>query len=648
MTVWPFDSVLVANRGEIAVRIIRTLNALGLRSIAVFSDADADAPHVRHADQAMRIGPAPVGKSYLCIDSILAAAKASGAGAIHPGYGFLSENSAFCQACIDAGLVFVGPGPEAIRVMGDKRLAKERMQAAGVPCIPGYLSAMQHATGFVAAAREVGYPVMVKAAAGGGGRGMRRVDDEAALLRALESARSEALNAFGDGTLYLERALPGARHVEVQILADRHGRTLHLGERDCSVQRRHQKIVEEAPSPAVTPELRERMTRDAICAAQAIGYQNAGTIEFLLDGDGRYYFLEMNTRLQVEHPVTECVTGLDLVEWQVRIAAGEPLALEQSQLSIRGHAIEVRLYAEDPEHGFLPQTGQVALWEPAWREGVRIDSGIATGQAVSPHYDPMLAKLVAHGRDREEARRRLAAAVEHSVLLGVPTNKDYLSRILRHPEFVSAAATTEFVARLEAQGAAAEPPALRAVAALLHCWPDRMDLRAWRDAGPGSWTVRLGTAPIRVERQADGAAIVSDGRSAQPLVPLSRDANTLTLMVGAERHVVRFVRQPRGVEIAGFGRTARFEETPPPAVREATQVRGGRLVAPMPGRIVRIHSRVGDLLSPRDCVLVVEAMKMEHEVVAGVAGCLASLAVAMGEQVQARQLLGTVTPAAAQ
>jgi geranyl-CoA carboxylase alpha subunit len=643
MKPWPFDSVLIANRGEIALRIMRTVHALGLRSIAVFSDADADAPHVRAADRAIRIGPAPVGSSYLDISAIIAAARTTRAGAVHPGYGFLSENAAFCQACVDAGLVFVGPGPEAIRVMGDKRLAKERMQAAGVPCIPGYLSATQDAVEFVKAARNVGYPVMIKAAAGGGGRGMRLVSDEASLVAAFDSARSEASNAFGDGTLYLEKALHGARHVEVQVIADQHGNVLHLGERDCSVQRRHQKIVEEAPSPAVTPQLREAMTHDAITAAKAVGYENAGTIEFLLDANGRYYFLEMNTRLQVEHPVTELVTGLDIVEWQLRIASGEQLPLAQPQVPFEGHAIEVRLYAEDPEQGFLPQTGEVAVWRAAQGEGVRIDAGIAQGQAVTPYYDPLLAKIVVHGRDREEARRRLAAAIERTVILGVPTNKDYLARILRHPEFAAATATTDFVARLEAEPARERPAALAIAAALLTCWPARMTLSEWRQGGAGQWTVRFGGEPMRVERQANGSAKVRTGERTSTVEPLSIDAHEITMTIDGERHVFHFLRQARGIEIAGLGRNARFDEVLPEKLRGAHRSGGGRLTAPMSGRIVRINSNVGDVVSATDCVLVLEAMKMEHEIIAGVAGSLSSLDVALGTQVQARQVLATVT-----
>ena len=644
MNTWPFDSVLVANRGEIALRILRSVHALGLRSVAVFSDADIDAPHVRAADQAVRIGPAPVGSSYLDVQAILYAARLSGAGAVHPGYGFLSENAAFCKACTDVGLVFIGPGAEAIRVMGDKRLAKERMQSAGVPCIPGYLGSAQDVDAFIAAAKAVGYPVMIKAAAGGGGRGMRLIAQESALAAGLESAGSEARNAFGDGTLYLEKALHGARHVEVQVIADRQGNTLHLGERDCSVQRRHQKIVEEAPSPAVNADLRARMTADAVTAARAIGYENAGTVEFLLAADGSYYFLEMNTRLQVEHPVTEMVTGLDLVELQLRVAAGERLPLTQSQVRLNGHAIEVRLYAEDPARGFLPQTGQVACWRPAQGEGVRTDAGIAQGQAVTPYYDPMLAKIIAFGKDREEARRRLAAAVERTVILGVPTNKDYLARILRHAAFAAGSATTDFVAQLEAEPPQAEPKSLRAVAALLFCWPDGMTVKTWRDAGEGQWLVPLGGEPVRVNRDRAGNASIRLHERTVSLRPLFIDSAQVTVAIDSLVQKFQFHRNERGIEVAGPGATRRYSELLPDTLRSARSGGDGRLFAPISGRIVRINAALGAVLAASDCVLVVEAMKMEHEIVAGVAGTLASISAHLGAQVQARQLLATMTP----
>lgn len=643
MTRWPFESILIANRGEIALRIMRSVHALGLKSVAIFSDADVDAPHVRAADRAVRVGPALAAKSYLDAGAIIAAARAVGAGAVHPGYGFLSENAAFAAACVASGLIFVGPGAEAIRVMGDKRLAKERMRSAGVPCIPGYLGQAQDVQAFITVAREIGFPVMVKAAAGGGGRGMRLVTEEGALAAALTSAASEAKNAFGDGTLYLEKALSGARHVEVQIIADSHGNTLHLGERDCSIQRRHQKIVEESPSPAVSADLRARMTADAVAAAGAIGYENAGTVEFLLDADGRYYFLEMNTRLQVEHPVTELVTGLDLVELQLRVAAGERLPLQQADVRLAGHAIEVRLYAEDPSRDFLPQTGRIACWRPAEGDGVRTDAGIAVGQEISSHYDPMLAKIIAHGQDREEARRRLAAAVERTLLLGVPTNKDYLARILRHAAFAAGTATTDFIAGMEAEPAPEEPETLRAAAALLFCWPEAMSVRDWRRAGEGQWLVRLGGDPVRVARDRAGAATVHLGRRAVSLAPLSMADGELVLMANSVIERFQFHRDGDGLEVAGMGATRRFAEVVSETLSGSKRSDDGRLTAPISGRVVRIGATVGESLAANTCVVVIEAMKMEYEIRTSVAGIFASIHIELGAQVDARQLLAIVT-----
>src|SRR5215470_12104765 len=403
-----FSKVLVANRGEIAWRVMRTAKAMGYRTVAVYSDADKDAPHVAFADEAARIGPPPVGESYLSIARILEAAKTSGADAVHPGYGFLSENEAFAAACDKAGLTFIGPPAAAIAAMGNKAAAKRRMIEAGVPCVPGYQGADQSDGILEKEARKIGLPVMVKAAAGGGGRGMRLVESAGDLAEAIRTARAEAESAFGSGELILEKAVVDTRHVEIQVFADNHGNVIHLGERDCSVQRRHQKVIEEAPSPAVDAGLRQRMGAAAVAAATAIGYRGAGTVEFLLASDGAFYFLEMNTRLQVEHPVTEAITGLDLVEWQLKVAAGEKLPLTQEQVAFSGHAIEVRLYAEDAYAGFLPQTGCMDVWRPASGPGVRIDHGMKDGLQISPFYDPMLAKVIAHGRTREQARERLA------------------------------------------------------------------------------------------------------------------------------------------------------------------------------------------------------------------------------------------------
>ncbi|MCA8924351.1 MAG: ATP-grasp domain-containing protein, partial [Planctomycetes bacterium] len=444
----PFRKLLIANRGEIAARVLKSAQALGYPCVAVYSDADRDAPYVRQAEEAVRIGPPAVGESYLDAQAILVAANATGADAVHPGYGFLSERAEFAQACAWAGVTFVGPPPEAIELMGDKARAKARMLEAGVPCVPGYQGEAQDAASFREAAAAIGYPLLVKAAAGGGGRGMRRVEGPDGLEAALAGARSEATNAFGDGRLLLEKLVERARHVEVQVLADGHGRVLHLGERECSAQRRYQKVIEECPSPVVDPELRARMGAAAVAAAEAIGYVGAGTVEFLLAEDGAFYFLEMNTRLQVEHPVTELVYGVDLVELQLRVAAGEALGLTQAELVPRGHALEARLYAEDPAEGFLPQAGELLAWRPPAGAGVRCDHALNPRDRVSPHYDPMLAKLIAVGATREEARRRLRRALEETVALGVATNQGYLARLLESEPFRAADVRTDTLAQL--------------------------------------------------------------------------------------------------------------------------------------------------------------------------------------------------------
>ncbi|HRG97570.1 MAG TPA: acetyl-CoA carboxylase biotin carboxylase subunit, partial [Polyangiaceae bacterium] len=468
------SKVLVANRGEIAARVIRTCRRLGVRTVAVYSDADRGAPHVLAADEAVHIGPSPARESYLVAEKLLAAARATVADAVHPGYGFLSENEEFSRACAEAGILFVGPRPEAVRLMGNKRQAKLRMLAAGVPCIPGYEGEDQSDEALAREALRIGLPVMVKAAAGGGGRGMRLVTAPEALAEAIRSARSEAENAFGSGELILEKAVVSARHVEIQVFADAHGNVVHLGERDCSVQRRHQKIVEECPSPAVSPALRQAMGEVAVAAARAIDYLGAGTIEFLLAPTGEFYFMEMNTRLQVEHPVTELVTGTDLVAWQLAVAAGEPLPLSQAAIDWRGHAIEVRLCAEDPAREFMPQTGRIVALELPEGEGVRVDHGLAQGREVSPFYDSMVGKLIAHGATREDARRRLVAALERLALLGVVTNKELLLHVLRHPAFASGEYDTGFVpahlpsATLAGLGAPTDRQLAVAAAALFH------------------------------------------------------------------------------------------------------------------------------------------------------------------------------------
>jgi 3-methylcrotonyl-CoA carboxylase alpha subunit len=440
--------LLVANRGEIALRIIRACRAMGIETVAVYSDADAAAPHVRAADIAVRIGPAPAAESYLKIAAVIDAARVSGANAVHPGYGFLSERAAFAEACAAAGLIFVGPPPAAIERMGSKIGARALMERAGVPVVPGRTPGDQTDAGIAAAASEIGFPVLIKASAGGGGKGMRSVRDAGELAEAIAAARREALAAFGDGTLYVERLIERPRHVEIQVFADDHGQAVHLFERECSIQRRHQKIVEESPSPALTAAVRARMGGAAVAAALAAGYRNAGTIEFLLEGDGdaaTFYFLEMNTRLQVEHPVTELVTGTDLVHAQLAVAMGRPLPWRQTDLEQRGHAIECRVYAEDPAGGFLPQAGLLRLYREPAGPGIRIDSGVEEGAAVPVHYDPMLAKLIAHGESRGMAIDRAVAALRAFPILGVRTNIPFLIKVLGHPAFRAARLHTGFV-----------------------------------------------------------------------------------------------------------------------------------------------------------------------------------------------------------
>src|SRR5436190_14612238 len=440
-----FFRVLIANRGEIALRIMRTARRLGYGVVAVYSDADRDALHVREADSAVRIGEALPAQSYLRIDAIIAAAKASGAGAVHPGYGFLAENEDFALACRDAGLVFIGPSPEAIRLMGNKAGAKDIMREAGVPCVPGYQGADQSDAVMLAEAKKIGFPVMIKAVAGGGGRGMRLVTDAAAFPNALRSARSEAQGAFGDPTMILESAIVDPRHIEIQVFGDRYRNAVHLGERDCSVQRRHQKLIEEAPSPAVSPKLRAQMGAVAVSAVKSIGYEGAGTLEFLLDSSGEFYFMEMNTRLQVEHPVTEAITGLDLVELQLRVASGEPLGLVQEDIKFSGHAIEVRLCSEDAGHDFMPQSGTMALWQMP--DGVRVEDALQSGSEIPPFYDSMIAKIICQGATRDEARGKLICALEQTTAFGVITNQSFLISCLRHPAFAAGKATTAFIGK---------------------------------------------------------------------------------------------------------------------------------------------------------------------------------------------------------
>ncbi|EJM92915.1 acetyl/propionyl-CoA carboxylase, alpha subunit [Pseudomonas sp. GM74] len=643
--------ILIANRGEIACRIQRTAQALGYRTVAVFSDADTDALHVRMADEAVKLGPAPVQQSYLNIPAILDAARRTGADAIHPGYGFLSENAGFALACRDAGITFIGPSPEAIELMGSKRLSKIAMIEAGVPCINGYQGAGQDDATLSREAERIGYPLMIKASAGGGGRGMRLVHDASDLLEQIRTARSEALNGFGSGELILEQALVEPRHVEIQLFGDRHGNLIYLGERDCSVQRRHQKVIEEAPCPVMTAELRQAMGEAALKAGRAVKYVGAGTVEFLLDARGQFYFLEMNTRLQVEHPVTELITGLDLVAWQLNIAEGQPLPLRQDQVQLTGHAMEVRLYAEDPAQGFLPQTGRVVAWEPALQDGVRIDHGLIEGQLISPFYDPMLGKLIAHGATREEARRKLLRAVQDSVLLGLQSNQRLLASLLEHPQFASGDFSTGFIPQHFADHPCMhrEPPGahhLAIAAALFYqaaAQAHPAPLAGWRNNASVPLHYRIGLEdqdwpvalqaipgePLRIQvagRSLELKIIHSDGRRA-----------TLEIEGVRQRHAYRL----EAGRLWLFTRpgSLQFVDRTQAQVTGQASVSSGTLKAPMDGAIVDVLVNEGSQVTKGQLLVVLEAMKMEHPLKSGVDGVLKRLQVKVGDQVKNRQIL---------
>jgi geranyl-CoA carboxylase alpha subunit len=619
--------LLVANRGEIACRILRTARHLGFRTVAVFSDADAQAPHVRLADAALRIGPAPAAQSYLDIQALLKAAQLGQADAVHPGYGFLSERADFAQACTDAGLVFVGPPAAAIRAMGDKIGAKRRMLAAGVPCVPGFHEDDASDERLIAQAQALGVPLLVKAAAGGGGRGIRRVDGLAELPAALLSARREAQAAFGDGRLLLERLVEDARHIEVQVFADAHGEVVHLGERDCTAQRRRQKVLEEAPSPAIDEALRERLCTSAIAAAKAVGYCGAGTVEFVVDRQGRHHFLEMNTRLQVEHPVTECLTGIDLVEWQLRVADGEPLPLRQHEVRMQGHAIEARLVVEDPYDGWKPQAGPVLGWRPE-DAGLRVDHGLRAGDRITPHYDAMVAKFVAHGRTRADATRRLARALEDAVLFGPPTNGRFLRDLLRHPAFASGDLTTTRIDEWAACGEAIlqrpDPPD----------WAWRVAAAAW--AGPdarrppgldaydlvlccqqASRTQRMPLPDTTVVAWDDGWLSCRDG-------PLTRRLPAL--------------KTPDAVHLAIDGACFVFSE-PSPHPRRATATDPARACSPLAGAVAQVLVAPGDAVRTGQPLASVEAMKMETWVHAGADGRVLAVHAQPGAAVAAGTLL---------
>ena len=649
-----FNTLLIANRGEIACRIMTTATALGLRTVAIYSSADADSRHVQLADQAICIGPAPAAQSYLNIDAILDAAKRSGAEAIHPGYGFLSENAEFAERCRASGLIFVGPSPEAIRLMGSKRLSKLAMLDAGVPCIPGYQGGAQDDETLISEAMKIGFPLMIKASAGGGGRGMRLVDDPAELADQLNSARAEAQGAFGSAELILEKALIRPRHVEIQIFGDKHGNIVHLGERDCSIQRRHQKVIEESPCPVMTSALRADMGEAAIKAAATVNYAGAGTVEFMLDSEGHFYFLEMNTRLQVEHPVTEMVTGLDLVAWQLDVAYGLPLPLRQDQIELQGHAIEVRLYAEDSRQNFMPQTGRIMHWQPLQTEGVRIDHGLREGQLITPFYDPMLAKVIAYGANREQARTRLIRALSESVLLGVNANQRFLLNLLAHPEFIAGNTSTAFISEhfsadssLSTQPLA--PADLALAAALLYqssaqrCSP-LPEMHGWSNNTP---------IPVRLMLAHNNAIHTIE-------VIASQDSRYLSMYIGSHSLHIRLlekhgsscvieldgIRQRRVCLLTGstvwlYGKDGNVQLTDvshqPTAA--ATNNLSNQVLAPMDGAVTEIMAGAGSPVHKGQVLVRMEAMKMEHVLRAPRDGVVSLLCIAEGQQVRNRQIL---------
>jgi 3-methylcrotonyl-CoA carboxylase alpha subunit len=634
-----FGSLLIANRGEIACRIMRTASTLGVRTIAVYSDADAHAQHVRLADHAVRIGAAPASESYLDIGAVLDAAAVSGADAIHPGYGFLSENADFAAACEERGIIFIGPSADAIRAMGSKIEAKRLVAAAGTPVVPGYQGDDQDDERLTREAPSVGYPLLIKASAGGGGKGMRLVTAADEFAAALAGARREAQAAFGDDRMLLERYLQAPKHLEVQILADQTGHTLHLFERDCSVQRRHQKVVEEAPGPSVSDELRAQLGVAAIQAATSIGYVGAGTVEFIAEADD-FYFMEMNTRLQVEHPVTEAITGLDLVEWQLRIAAGETLDLAQADVPRQGHAIEVRLYAENPRNRFLPSTGTLA--HLAFPSGVRVDSGVIQGDVVSVHYDPMLAKVIAHGPDRASAIARLDAALAHTEVAGVEHNVAYLRRVMAHPVFRSGEYTTG-LAEQYADELVREPGPAFAICALIAHQRIRAVPETW-GRGDG---FRLNQAPgykLRLRRAKqtlalclgiDSALVDDVSFSVSDITCEAAGADCkISCQIDGERTNARVVQTDSHLFVMSAGDTQRFTLTEDDAGGFASKAGSpGRVISPMPGQVISLSAGLGDRVNAGDVLLVIEAMKMEHTISAPRSGVVTEINCAVGGRV---------------
>ena len=651
------QKILVANRGEIARRIMRTCRKLGISTVAVYSDADADMPFVAEADEAVLLGPAPSTESYLRIDKILEAAALTNSDAIHPGYGFLAENAAFAEACADADVIFIGPTPDAIRAMGSKREAKALVGGAGVPVIPGYDGASQDPKDLAKEAMRIGFPVLLKASAGGGGKGMKLVREEAELSDAIASAAREGLSSFGDGTLLVEKYIEDPRHVEIQILGDSHGNLIHLNERECSIQRRHQKIIEETPSPALDASLRSAMGDAAVLCGKTIGYQNAGTVEFILAPDRSFYFLEVNTRLQVEHPVTECVTGLDLVEEQIWVAQGEALRLSQERVRFEGAAVEVRLYAEDPAAGFLPQSGKVVDWDLPPAEGLRVDSGVETGTEVGIHYDPMLAKIITSAANRALALQRMRRALRSLSVQGVTTNREFLLRVLDHPAFIAGDIDTHFIDRhLQDQlgdGASGADEQRAAIAATLADQQQRDLERLLVPDVPSGWRnnyhtpqlveYEVGDREVRVEYHHVGGdrfrVWTADGEREVRVV--SWEQPHLTLEEGAHRWRARisvdgdrtYVHTPQFS--MGLARKPRFPD-------KSKEIPAGGCIAPMPGKVIELRVAEGDAVQAGQVLMIMEAMKMEHSVTAPQDGTVAQITVTAGDQVDADALLAVV------
>ncbi len=642
-----FSKILVANRGEIAVRVMQTAKAMGYQTVAVYSDADRNARHVQEADEAVYIGASKVSESYLSIAKIIEACKKTGADAVHPGYGFLSENTDFAQACIDNQITFIGPTASAIELMGSKRLSKIAMIEAGVPCVPGYEGDRQDLEYLAAQAEQIGFPIMVKASAGGGGRGMRLVQQASELIEALQTARSEAENAFGSGELILEKAVIAPRHVEIQVFGDTHGNYVYLFERDCSIQRRHQKVVEEAPCPVMTPELRQQMGEAAVAAAKACAYVGAGTVEFLLDASGAFYFLEMNTRLQVEHPVTELITGLDLVEWQLRVANGEHLPLKQQELNFNGHAIEVRLYAEDPRQDFLPQTGKVLGWKPATLPNVRIDHGMLATDEVSPFYDPMVAKVIAYGKTRQDAIRLLARAVDDSVLLGVNSNKQFLVNLLRHPVVVTGDTNTAFIQQHFQNDPSLHHQVLSletlAIAAAL--FSQNKGTAVWQTGLGVPLPLKLQIADQQIQLQVSSVNNTFTAQFCDQSVcidVLERTSEYLVYLIDGIRRRVQYVLDSDQLYLDRDNGNIVIRNVTY-AAPEATDVAGdGKIRAPMDGAVVNILVNKGDQVVRGQTLLVLEAMKIQQQIKADVDGVVEDVLGQQGQQVKKRQMLFTI------